>query len=108
LPKPGERFPISDPAMASRVAPRPQDDRIFFQGLLEGIAGVEALGYQRLAELGASPLKTLRTVGGGAANEPWTRIRESRLEVKSSPAKSEHAAVGVARLAWRGIGHDPY
>jgi sugar (pentulose or hexulose) kinase len=108
LPKPGERFPINDPSMASRVTPKPQDERVFFQGLLEGIAGVEALAYRRLAELGASPLETLRTVGGGAANEPWTRIRESRLKVKSLPPRSEHAAVGAARLAWRGIGHDPY
>jgi D-ribulokinase len=108
LPKPGERFPINDPAMASRVTPRPDDERVFFQGLLEGIAGVEALGYRRLAELGASPLKTLRTVGGGAANDAWTRIRERLLKVKNVTPLSEHAAVGTARLAWRGIGHDPY
>lgn len=108
LPKPGERFPINDPTMASRTTPKPDDERLFFQGLLEGIAGVEALGYRRLAELGATPLKTLRTVGGGAANEPWTRIRERLLKVKNQPPLSEHAAVGAARLAWRGIGHDPY
>jgi len=108
LPKPGERFPINDPAMQSRTSPKPDDERVFFQGLLEGIAGVEALGYRRLAELGASPLKTLRSVGGGAANEPWTRIRENLLKVRSLPPRSEHAAVGAARLAWRGIGHDPY
>jgi sugar (pentulose or hexulose) kinase len=108
LPKPGERFPINDPAMPSRVTPRPEDERIFFQGLLEGIAGVEALGYRRLAELGASPLRTLRTVGGGAANDAWTRIRERLLKVKNVAPLSEHAAVGTARLAWRGIGHDPY
>ncbi len=108
LPKPGERFPINDPAMASRTTPRPDDERLFFQGLLEGIAGVEALGYRRLAELGATPLKTLRTVGGGAANDAWTRIRERLLKVTNMPPLSEHAAVGAARLAWRGIGHDPY
>ena len=108
LPKPGERFPINDPAMASRVAPKPDDERLFFQALLEGIASVEALGYRRLAELGASPLKTLRSVGGGAANDKWTAIRERLLKVGNAPALSEHAALGTARLAWRGIGHDPY
>ena len=108
LPKPGERFPINDPALPSRVAPRPDDERLFFQGLLEGIAGIEALAYRRLSELGASPLKTLRTVGGGAANEAWTRIRERLLKVRNVTPLSEHAAVGTARLAWRGIGHDPY
>lgn len=108
LPKPGERFPINDPTMASRAVPKPDDERLFFQGLLEGIAGVEALGYRRLAELGATPLRTLRTVGGGAANEAWTRIRERLLKIASQPPLSEQAAVGTARLAWRGIGHDPY
>ncbi|MGE3876989.1 MAG: FGGY-family carbohydrate kinase, partial [Parvibaculaceae bacterium] len=108
LPKPGERFPINDPSLPSRVAPQPDDERVFFQGLLEGIAGVEALGYRRLAELGASPLKTLRTVGGGAANAAWTRIRERLLKVGNVTPLSEHAAVGAARLAWRGVGHDPY
>jgi sugar (pentulose or hexulose) kinase len=108
LPKPGERCPINDPSMSSRVSPKPDDEGLFLQGLLEGIAGVEALGYRRLAELGASPLKTLRTVGGGAANEAWTRIRERLLKVKNVVPLSEHAAVGTARLAWRGIGHDPY
>ncbi|HTN97346.1 MAG TPA: FGGY-family carbohydrate kinase [Nordella sp.] len=108
LPKPGERFPINDPKMDSRVTPKPDDARLFFQGLLEGIAGVEALAYRRLAELGATPLKTLRTVGGGAANEAWTRIRERLLEIKNETPRSEHAAVGAARLAWQGLGHDPY
>jgi D-ribulokinase len=107
LAKPGERFPINDPAMASRVTPRPDDERMFFQAMLEGIASVEALGYRRLAELGASPLKTLRSVGGGAANDKWTVIRERLLKVRNEAALSEHAALGTARLAWRGIGHDP-
>lgn len=108
LPKPGERFPINDPVMESRVTPKPEDERLFFQGLLEGIAGVEELGYRRLAELGASSLKTLRSVGGGAGNDKWTRIRERLLKVPFKSPLSEHAAAGTARLAWRGIGHDLY
>lgn len=105
LPHAGERFPIADPNFAPRMTPRPNDDRIFFQAMLEGIASVESLGYKRLAELGATPLKTIRSVGGGAANEPWTRIRLRALGVAEKPSASEHAAMGTARLAWRGIGH---
>jgi sugar (pentulose or hexulose) kinase len=105
LGKPGERFPIADAAFEPRVTPRPADDRVFFQGLLEGIAAVEVLGYRRLAELGASPLRSIRSVGGGAANEAWTRMRLTALGVVAKPAASEHAAMGTARLAWRGIGH---
>lgn len=102
LAQPGERFPIADPDFAPRLEPRPGDDRFFFQGLLEGIAAVEQLGYARLAELGATPLATLRTVGGGAANAAWTKIRLAKLGVPEKPPASEHAAMGAARLAWRG------
>ena len=106
LPKPGERFPINDPAMQPKLSPRPPEDHMFLQGIFEGIADVEALGYRRLAELGASPLRSIRSAGGGAANEVWTAIRLSKLDVTSLPSASEHAAMGTARLAWRGIGHD--
>jgi D-ribulokinase len=106
LPKVGERFPINDPDMQPKMTPRPADDHVFLQGLFEGIAEIEALGYRRLAELGASPLKSIRSAGGGAANEVWTAIRLQRLKVPALASASEHAAMGTARLAWWGIGHD--
>jgi D-ribulokinase len=106
LPKSGERFPINDPALQPKLHPRPPEDHVFLQGLFEGIADIEALGYRRLAELGASPLKTVRSAGGGAANGVWTAIRLRKLGVPAKPSASEHAAMGTARLAWRGIGHD--
>jgi D-ribulokinase len=106
LPKAGERFPVNDPDLQPRMSPRPDDDRVYFQAILEGIAAVEALGYRRLAELGASPLRSIRTVGGGAVNDKWTAIRLQRLGVPAVAPASEHAAMGTARLAWRGIGHE--
>ena len=105
LPKPGERFPVNDPNFQPRLDPRPADDRVFFQGILEGIARIEAEAYAKLGALGASPLKSIRTAGGGAANAAWTAIRLKALGVPEKPSLSEHAAVGTARLAWRGIGH---
>ena len=104
LPRPGERFPVNDPGFAPRVTPRPAADARFFQGLLEGIAAIEALGYGRLKELGASPLRTLRSVGGGAANPAWTAIRRRLLGVPFLATPSLEAAAGTARLAWRGLG----
>ncbi len=106
LSKVGERFPVNDPALEPRMVPKPDDACAYFQAILEGIAGIEALGYRRLAELGASPLRSIRSVGGGAANEKWTTIRLQVLGVPAVDAASEHAAMGVARLAWRGIGHE--
>ena len=104
LPAPGERFPINDPALAPRMAPRPADDGVFLHALLEGIAKIEALGYRRLAELGGPPLTSVATVGGGAANETWSRIRATALGVPLRMPVSDEAAVGVARLALRAAG----
>jgi D-ribulokinase len=106
LPKAGERFPINDPNFAPRLSPRPAQDQVFLQGLFEGIAAIEALGYRRLAELGASPLSSIRSAGGGAANDKWSEIRLKALQVPALTSASEHAAMGTARLAWRGIGHE--
>jgi sugar (pentulose or hexulose) kinase len=104
LPSPGERFPVSDPAMPPRMMPRPADDALFLQALLEGMANIEALGYRRLAELGGPLPTAVTTVGGGAANKTWSRIRATTLGVPVRVSASEEAAVGAARLAWRGLG----
>jgi D-ribulokinase len=101
LPASGERFPINDPALAPRLTPRPDDDAVFLQGLFEGIARIEALGYRRLSELGGPGLAGVATVGGGAANETWRRIRAAALGVPVVAPENDEAAVGVARLALR-------
>ncbi|WP_131113345.1 FGGY-family carbohydrate kinase [Lichenihabitans psoromatis] len=103
LPGPGERFPINDPALPSRCEPRPASDATFFQGLLEGVAAVEALGYRRLAELGGPPLVSIRTVGGGANNAAWSRIRSRLTGVALLPPAHAEAACGAAWLARRGL-----
>lgn len=105
LARPGERFPVNDPNFQPRLTPRPQDERVFFQAILEGIARIEANAYAKLGALGASKLASIRSVGGGAANAAWTKIRLRALGVPERPSVSEHAAAGAARLAWRGIGH---
>jgi hypothetical protein len=103
LPSPGERFPINDPALQPRTTPRPADDAKFLQGLLEGISSVEAMGYARLRELGGPALTSVRTVGGGARNRAWTKIRARVLGVPVAEAAQTESAVGTARLAWRGL-----
>lgn len=102
LPAPGERFPECDPTLAPRLTPRPPDDVLFFQGILEGIAHIEKQGYQRLTELGAPYPLSIRTTGGGAVNTAWTRIRGSLLGVPMLEAPQQDAAYGAALLACRG------
>lgn len=97
--RPGERFPINDPELPPRLQPRPQDDVVYFQAILEGITRIEQLGYRRLQELGAPTLKTIRTVGGGSRNPAWTELRQRALGVTFLDSQSTEAAVGVASLA---------
>lgn len=100
---PGERFPVMDTALPPRLTPRPDSDAEFLKGMLEGMAEIEARGYRCLAELGAPSLRSVRSVGGGAANPAWTAIRQRRLGVPFLPAQSDEAAAGAARLALAGL-----
>ena len=103
LPAAGERFPIADPKLEPRVSPRPADDATFFQGLLEGIAAIEARAYATLAALGAPALSSVRTVGKGAGNPAWTAIRARCLGVPLLEPASQEAAYGAALLARQGL-----
>jgi sugar (pentulose or hexulose) kinase len=102
LPEPGERFPFNDPQFLPRLQPRPADDRAFLHGLLESMARIEALGYRRLEELGATPVKRVMTAGGGAQNETWRRIRERLMGVPVAKSAHTEAAYGAAMLAYLG------
>lgn len=99
LAEPGERFPISDPRMPPKLEPLPSDSVMFLQGILEGMANIEAQGYAALADLGAPHVNTIWTAGSGAQNSSWTKIRERTLGIKLKKARSEHAAVGAALIA---------
>jgi sugar (pentulose or hexulose) kinase len=104
LPGRGERFPVADPDLTFEPE-RPADDVTFLQGLLEGIAAVEARAYALLEALGGPALRSVRTVGGGAANPAWSRIRADRLGVPLLQPSSLEAAYGAALLASRALGH---
>ncbi len=99
---PGERFPINDPDWRPRLAPRPDEDRLFLQGLLEGIARIEKQGYERLRQLGAPTLVNVRTTGGGAINPGWRQIRQRLLGVPLVDTAHHQAAMGMALQARRG------
>jgi len=102
LPDIGERFPINNPQLAPRITPRPEADAQFLHGLLEGIAHIEARGYALLAELGATPVDSVLSAGGGADNTPWAAMRQRLLGVPVSTAAHREAAYGAACLAKNG------
>jgi sugar (pentulose or hexulose) kinase len=99
LPAPGERFPINDPALPPRLTPRPADDAAYVHGLLQALARIEAAGYARLVELGATPPTCILSAGGGARNPILTRLRARATALPVLRAAMTEAAYGVACLA---------
>jgi sugar (pentulose or hexulose) kinase len=99
LPGPGERFPVDDPALEPQLEPRPVSDALYLQALLEGLAEIERAGWQRLAELGAPPIRRVISLGGGARNPQWRLIRQRVLGLPVLNRPQLTAAQGMARLA---------
>lgn len=98
----GERFPVCDPDLAPILSPRPDDDAVFLQGLLEAMARIELQSYECLQKLGAPYPRTVRSAGGGANNPAWTAIRSGLLGIPLLPARQLDAAYGTALLALKG------
>lgn len=99
LPQVGERFPTNNPKLLPKLEPLPSDSITFFQGILEGIARIEANGYHRLTQLGAPTLTQVLTTGAGSRNPAWQRIRQRILGVEVKKARFGGAAYGSALLA---------
>jgi len=93
---PGERFPVCDPQLAPRLTPRPADDVLFFQGMLEGIARIEQRAYRLLAELGAPYPTAVRSV---AAVHATTHGRTIAADCLAYPCKLHH--IRTQRMAQR-------
>ncbi len=94
----GERFPINDPCLEPILEPRPVSDSLFLHGLLEGLARIEAQGWEKFKSMNVEIPKKIITIGGGAGNPQWRRIRERLIGIPIRTC-SKQAAEGVARLA---------
>ena len=103
LPRPGERFPVDDPALEPILEPRPVSDALYLQALLEGLARIERDGWRRLQALGAPPVRRVLSLGGGARNPQWRLIRQRFLGVPVLNRPEASAARGMARLAVRAL-----
>ena len=80
----------------------PISDALYLHGLLEGLAEIEGQGWRRLVDLGAPAPKRVISLGGGARNPQWRRLRERRLGLPVVSCVQPPAA-GVARLALNAI-----
>jgi len=99
LPARGERFPVDDPELEPLLEPRPVSDALYLQALLEGLTALEVAGWQRLRTLGMAPLQRVISLGGGAQNPQWRRMRERALGVPVLNRPRLSAARGMAQLA---------
>ena len=98
LSKKGERFPIDNPDLLPKLEPRPVSDSLYLHAILEGLAKIESKGWQKLNELGADLPKQIITIGGGAKNITWKKIREKEIGIPIKICNRPPAA-GVASIA---------
>ena len=95
----GERFPVDDPTLEPVLEPRPVSDALYLQGLLEGLTAIEADGWQRLIDLGVPAPERILSIGGGARNSTWRRLRQQTLGVPVLNCPGIEPSLGMARLA---------
>jgi sugar (pentulose or hexulose) kinase len=102
----GERFPFAA-AGAEELWTGPATSRSdAYRALLEGVAFVERLGYERLAALGAPLAGPLRSAGGGSRSDVWTAIRATVLGVGIVRPASADTSFGACVLAAAGTLHE--
>jgi xylulokinase len=112
LSRPGERFPVADPGFAGfsvaldGAARHAVDPVVRFRAVFEGVAFVERLGLERLAESGVEERRH-HVAGGAAASEVWNRIRATVLDRPVVVSEEAGSAVGAAVLAAAGLSSEP-
>ena len=106
LPGTGERFPFAAEDAEEIWTSEPGDRVEAYRAVLEGVAFLERLGYERLGELGAPLQGPLRSAGAGTDSAVWTAIRATTLNVPIVTTVSADTAFGACVLAAAGTAHD--
>lgn len=101
----GERFPFLAPHAEGFVDGEPVDDLDLYRAHLEGLSYLERLAYEHLFALGARRTRPLRTAGGGARSEVWSRIRAGVTGEAVGIVPGAESVLGAALLASAGTVH---
>ncbi|MFF7650054.1 FGGY-family carbohydrate kinase [Streptomyces sp. NPDC007983] len=101
----GERFPFVSGAARGFVLGTPADDADRHRATLEGVAFLERLALERVAELGVTVEGPLWAAGGGSRSPLWSRIRATVLGRPLRVADYAETAFGAALLAASGTLH---
>ena len=98
----GERFSINDPNLEKVLTPRPISDALYLHALLESLAEIENQGWQKLWELGIPVPNQIVSIGGGAKNIQWQKIRERVIKIPMKRS-TKPPAMGVAMIALNAV-----
>lgn len=99
----GERFPVNDPNMRTKLTPTFNTTDAKLQAMLEGLVEIEQLGWKKLTQHTQQPIERLFATGGGTKNPAWAGLRERLLPYSHAKAYSDMAAIGSAILALKSL-----
>ncbi len=94
----GERYPIMAP-QARGFAPQGLDTYTLYAANLEGVAFMERLAYEIIADLSGEKIQAVYTAGGGSKSDVWLRIRAAVLNVPVYRCNEASGALGAAIMA---------
>jgi sugar (pentulose or hexulose) kinase len=95
----GERFPFVAPDAEAFMLGTPAGDGEHAAALLQGLALVERLCFERLGRLGAQAGGTLSLTGGATRNRRWCQLRADALGRPVRLPEQAESAFGMAILA---------
>jgi sugar (pentulose or hexulose) kinase len=101
----GERFPFVAPDAEGFTVGQPEDEADRVRAVLEGVAFVERLAYERLVALGSGVRPPIVVTGGGSRSRVWNRIRATVLGHPVIATPDATTARGACILAAAGTLH---
>ncbi len=103
----GERFPIAAPDAEAFLLGAPAGEGEHAAALLQGLALVERLCFERLTQLGAPAAGELTFTGGATRNRRWCQLRSDALDRCARLPERGESAFGMAILATAAAGGEP-
>ena len=103
----GERFPFAAPDAEAFTIGEPAGDGERAAALMQGLALVERLCFERLGELGAPAGGELSLTGGATRNRRWCQLRADSLGRPMRLPEQTESAFGMAILASAATGGEP-
>lgn len=95
----GERFPFVAPEAEGFTLGNAKNDAERYRGVLQGIAMIERLAFDRLRQLGVATDGRFSISGGAVKSEPLNQMRADMLERELSVPAITEGAFGMAMLA---------